>query len=237
MNNQVATPNFIEHFICLANSRKHSGRCIAGKRMSDGSWVRVIGTGQGHEITEEDRRFQNGASAQVLDALTVPCHQAVPNGFQSENILINPRFYWGSTGRASWQEVVALATDQDLWIDGDSAYNCKNNRISEHQISQVTTSLRLIYLDSVTLQAGPKAPEFNNHKFTVRASFVFNGHHYKLDVTDPIYEGQCMQQGPGEYSGGPAVLCVSLSEMHRANETQPAYAYKLVASILMEDDV
>ena len=176
MTGQAEKPSFIEHFICLANSRKHSGRCIAGKRVSDGSWVRVIGAGQGHEITEDDRRFQNGASAQVLDVLAVPCHQAVSNGFQSENVLIDPRFYWGSTGRASWQDVVALATDQDLWIDGDGAYNCMNNRISEHLINQVTSSLRLIYLDKVTLQAGPKAPEFNNHKFIVRASLDRKSH-------------------------------------------------------------
>jgi len=237
MTNQVENPNFIERFICLANSRKHSGRCIAGKRVSDDTWVRVIGTGQGHEITEEDRRFKNGASAQVLDVLSVPCHQVVPSGFQSENVLIDPHFYWSSTGRASWQDVVALAVDQDLWIDGDGAYNCQNNRISEHMINQVTTSLRLIYLENVTLQAGLKAPEFNNHKFIVRAGFVFNGQHYKLDVTDPFYERKCMQQGPGNYPIGPAVLCISLSEMHKANDQQPAYAYKLVASILTEGDV
>ena len=60
-------PNLMEDVICLANSRKHSGRCIAGKRVSDGSWIRPIGAGPGHEITELD--VADGQVALVVGAL------------------------------------------------------------------------------------------------------------------------------------------------------------------------
>ena len=85
---------FNETFVCLANSRKHSGRCIAGKRIRDNSWVRVIGTESEHAITEYDRKFEDGSTAQVLDISMVPCTNAADNGFQNENVIIDPRFYW-----------------------------------------------------------------------------------------------------------------------------------------------
>lgn len=227
MTTQV--PNLIENVICLANSRKHAGRCIAGKRVSDGSWIRPIGPGQGHEITELDRRYQNGESAQVFDVISIPCVESCPMGFQTENVLIDAGFYWKSTKRATWDEVAELATDTDIWVNGFSAYNCQNNRIPEAQIDQAQGSLRLIRVPRVTLKGGPKAPEFNNNKYIVRASFYFQSIFYTMDVTDPVLERACMRQGPGEYQLGASVICVSLSELHQG------YTYKLVASIMTKE--
>jgi len=223
-------PRFIEEIICLANSRKHSGRCIAGKRVSNGTWIRPIGTGLGHEITEDDRRYQNGASAQIFDVIKIPCDALHPVNFQPENVVIDNRFYWESIRRASWQEILAQV-DQgaDLWVNGYSAYNNRNNRIPEDSIDPNAGSLRLIFVEEAILHAGPKAPEFNNMKFIVRASFSYMGQPYKMDVTDPILERLCMQRGTNEYHVGPAVICISLSELHNG------YAYKLVASILTEN--
>ena len=222
-------PNSIEDVICLANSRKHAGRCIAGKRVSNGSWIRPIGSGQGHEITEVDRRYQNGESAQVFDVIAIPCVEPRPMGFQTENVLIDTNFYWDLTRRATWDEVSKLATDTDLWVNGDGAYNCQNNRIPEAKIDKNQGSLRLIRAARVTLKGGPKAPEFNNNKYIVRASFQFQSAIYTMDVTDPALERACMQRGPGEYQLGPSVICVSLSELHQG------YTYKLVASILTKE--
>lgn len=55
MNN--AKPNFTETMICLANSRKTSGRCIAGKRLTDHLWLRPVSSRITHEISEYDRRY------------------------------------------------------------------------------------------------------------------------------------------------------------------------------------
>lgn len=219
-------PNLMEDVICLANSRKHSGRCIAGKRVSDGSWIRPIGAGPGHEITELDRRYQNGETAQVFDVIAIPCVERRPLGFQTENVLIDTGFYWQSVRKASWAEASTLATDTDLWTNGYSAYHCHNNRIPETQLDAKQGSLRLIRVESVALTGGPKAPEFNNNKYVVRASFSFRSFTYTMDVTDPVLERACMQQGPGEYELGTSLICVSLSELHQG------YTYKLVASIL-----
>ncbi len=64
----------IKRILCLANSRKTSGRCIAGREITEtgaGAWIRpVSGRGSG-EISEEDRRYADGRTAQVLDLISL----------------------------------------------------------------------------------------------------------------------------------------------------------------------
>src|SRR5262249_13397552 len=48
---------------CLANSRKASGRCLAGKGRGggrDGTWIRVVGDRPSGEILQEERRYRDG---------------------------------------------------------------------------------------------------------------------------------------------------------------------------------
>lgn len=228
-------PNSIETIVCLANSRKISGRCIAGKRISDNSWFRPISNRAGHEISESDRRYSDGTTAQLLDVIEIPCIEKRPNRHQSENVLIDDRFYWAKKRRASWDDVLGLVDHgADLWANGYSAYYNRNNRVPDGLIDENGGSLRLIKLDEMVLHAGPKAPEFGDMKLVVRASFNYRGQHYKLDVTDPEYERACLEKGAGEYRIPSVVACISLSEPH-TNQNGETFAYKLVASIITRE--
>jgi len=230
-------PNSVETIVCLANSRKMTGRCVAGKRTSDNSWCRPISNRAGHEISEFDRRYPDGKTAQLFDIIEIPCIRKCPNSYQSENVLIDDRFYWEKKGRASWADILELIEPTaDLWVDGSSAYYNRNNRISDGLIDEDGGSLRLIGLDEMVLHAGPKAPEFGNMKLIVRASFNYRGQDYKLDVTDPEYERACLEKGVGEYRIPSVVTCISLSEPH-TNQNGDTFAYKLVASIITEKRV
>lgn len=221
-------PNLVERIVCLANSRKVSGRCVAGKRTTDGTWCRPISKRPGHEISEFDRRYPDGTTAQVLDVIEIPCIEKRPLGYQHENVLIDDRFYWEKKGRATWQAVLALVDrDADIWANGYSAYYNRNNRVPASLIDADGGSLRLIELDEIILHAEPKAPEFGKMKLVVRASFEYGGHEYKLDVTDPMFERDCLEKGNGRYHLRSAIACVSLAEPYT-----DGYAYKLVASII-----
>ena len=225
-------PNRIETIICLANSRKISGRCIAGKRLDDYSWFRPISSRPGHEISELDRRYADGKTAQILEIINIPCVESRPCQHQSENVLIDDRFYWEKKGRASWENLLDLIDqDSDLWINGYSAYYNRNNRLPQNKISEKDGSLRLILLDEIIIHAGPKAPHFGDMKQVVRASFQYQGQQYKLDVTDPECERFHLEKGAGEYSIHSAVACISLSEPH-TNQNGETFVYKLVASII-----
>lgn len=225
-------PNKIETIVCLANSRKSSGRCVAGKRTGDNSWVRPISNRAGNEISEFERRYSDGTRAQLLDIIEIPCIEQRPDRHQRENVLIDERYSWKKIGRVSWDDVLELVDqDADLWANGFHAYYNWNNRVPDGRIDVDGGSLRLIELDEIVLHAGPKAPEFGNLKRIVRASFNYRGEHYKLDVTDPKFERACLEKGAGEYRISSVVACISLSELH-TNKNGETFAYKLVASII-----
>jgi hypothetical protein len=226
------SPNFVEKIICLANSRKITGRCVAGKRIHDQSWCRPISARPGHEISEIDRRYPNGKMARLLDIIEIPCIKKMPKEHQNENVLIDDRFCWEKKGHVSWQEILTLVDqDAELWINGFHAYYNRNNRVPETLIDQGGGSLRLIHVDKIVLSVEPKAPEFGNMKPIVRAGFIYQGYEYRLDMTDPEYETICLGKGVGEYSIAPVIVCVSLSELH-TNRNGGTFAYKLVTSIV-----
>lgn len=83
--------------VCFANSRKTSGCCIAGKEWRDGNpgeWVRPVSTRPTHEISEEERRYEDGRDPQLLDIVLVPCESHQPSPYQRENHVIDPTDYW-----------------------------------------------------------------------------------------------------------------------------------------------
>ncbi len=226
------SPNSIIQIACLANSRKISGRCIAGKEIDTvgkaGRWIRPISMRSSHEISEEERRYSNGEMAQLLDIVEIPCIRPMPQQHQPENMLIDDRFYWQRKGRIDWQSLRSmLDKPAPLWANGFSTrYYGQNNRIPEDLLDPQAGSLRLITLNRIVLNAGPKAPEFGNMKPVVRASFHFAGDHYYLDVTDPDVEASCLRTGAGEYVLDSVLVCISLTEVWEG------YVYKLVASII-----
>lgn len=60
--------------VCLANSRKHNGRCIAGIEIVDRQpedWVRPVSSRAGAEVSEYERQYEDGSDPRVLDMIAV----------------------------------------------------------------------------------------------------------------------------------------------------------------------
>jgi hypothetical protein len=223
--------NFTVRIVCLANSRKTSGRCIAGKELDvtgqAGRWLRPVSPRPTHEISELDMLCPDGETAKLLDILEIPCVKPVPQGHQPENVLIDARFFWQRHNRINWQALnQMLDKPAPLWTNGFSTRQGHNNRIPESLLDSRQGSLRLIALDRVLLHAGPKAPKFGDMKQVVRASFDYQGDHYCLDVTDPVIESYFLKTGAIEHALDTTLACISLTE------TWEGYVYKLVASII-----
>src|SRR5690349_10522146 len=93
--------------VCLANSRKLSGRCLAGKEVDGkafGAWVRPVSARSTEEVSERERAYEDGSDPQVLDLIDVPLIEPKPKTFQSENWLLDPDEYWVRRGSLSYAE-------------------------------------------------------------------------------------------------------------------------------------
>lgn len=183
----------VKRIVCLANSRKLSGRCIAGKELlSDGApggWVRPVSARESEEVSEYERQYRNGSDPRVLDIIDVPVIRANPKAFQQENWLLDPERYW--------ERVHSLANDDlerfidpvaPLWINGYSAINGRNDRIPVDVANGLDSSLRLVSIAELELVVSQPGIDFGNYRRSVQGRFGYNGVDYWLRVTDPVYE-------------------------------------------------
>jgi len=113
--------NTIE-IVCLANSRKISGRCIAGKIISEKRWIRPISSRDSEEISEEERRYENGQMPKLLDIISIPVKEHRPQLFQNENYLLDDDYYWEKKGEFRCSLDDLLDTSNDLWGTQSSSY-------------------------------------------------------------------------------------------------------------------
>lgn len=62
-------PNYTKSFLCLANSRKPGGHCVAGRTFKKDSytgWLRPVSTRNTHEISDVELLYADGTGAQLL---------------------------------------------------------------------------------------------------------------------------------------------------------------------------
>lgn len=217
--------------VCLANSRKVSGRCIAGKEiLTDGSgrWIRPVSARTAGEISEEERRYEDGSSAQVLDMVDIPVIGHVAGGHQTENYLIDPNEYWTRAGAMPSSGLTRFTDYPDsLWKNGDSTLSGQNDRVRIEAGMVFAGSLYLISPESLTVHVVSETAGSIKLRRRVRASFSYRSARYNLVVIDPLVERAFLAKTDGMYPLDAAFLCVSLSEVYN-----DGYSYKLVASVI-----
>jgi len=220
--------------VCLANSRKPpSGRCVAGREMAGGrigAWIRPVSARSSREISEEERRYENGGDPKLLDLVRIQFARHEPEKHQQENHVIDDEYYWERKSRASWQDIQgAIDSPGQLWLNHSSSSYGQNDRVAEDQAAQLTTSLYLIRPDSLSIAVASEGGDFGPPRRRVRARFQLQGTHYCFVVTDPWVERQYLAKSDGVTSVDEALLCVSLTEPFHG------YAYKLVAAVITPD--
>lgn len=144
--------------LCLANSRKPpSGRCIAGKRLEHGratTWLRPVSARPSHEVSEEERRYEEGSKAQLLDIVSVPLLRASPVAHQVENHTLDDQYYWTKQGTATWDQVAAAIDGHDMafWNHSESTYHGLNDKVAESVLGTIGSSLKLIMVNDLQIR-------------------------------------------------------------------------------------
>ena len=220
----------VKSFVCLANSRKLSGRCIAGREMVDGrpeGWLRPVSDREREEVSEYERQYEDGSDPGLLDIIDIALISPRPNRYQTENWLLDPEVYWSKSTTFPWDDLHQLTDPiEDLWSVGSSTVNGQNDRISFAEARKLKSSLRLIELRNLTVSVFAPGKTFGNKKRRVQACFSHNHQDYKLWITDPEYERRYLKMANGDYTIGPCYATISTGEPHRG------YCYKFVAAII-----
>jgi hypothetical protein len=220
----------VKRIVCLANSRKLNGRCIAGVELSGRqrvAWIRPVSAREHGEVSEYERQYEDGSDPRVLDIMDLPLLDPAPKGCQQENWLLDPDHYWVKIDSAAWSDLQRFADPiAPLWINGHHTYNGLNDKVPVSLADTLDSSLRLVRVERLTLSVFKPGEAFGNPKRRVQGRFRHHGTEYQLWVTDPGYERAYLAKPDGDYEIGESFLTVSLGEPH--NDA----CYKLIAAII-----
>jgi hypothetical protein len=221
-----------KRIVCLTNSRKLQGRCVAGYEVVDGKptgWVRPVSDRPHEEVSEYERQYEDGSDPRVLDLIDVVLKEPRPKGYQQENWLLDPDPYWVRVGRVRWDWLGRLAErSSDLWLTGHNTYHGANDKIPLEKAGGIRSSLKLVYVDRFELKVFNPGAAFGNPKRRVQARFLFGSTRYALWVTDPIIERAYLAEEDGMHRLGESYLTISLGEAF--NDC----CYKLVAAVIQK---
>lgn len=220
----------VKRIVCLANSRKLNGRCVAGRELINdqpAGWLRPVSDREHQEVSEYERQYEDGSDPRVSDVIDVPLLKPEPKDYQQENWLLDSEHYWVRVQRVRWADLKQLDEPRGtLWINGHHTYHGSNDKIPIEEAATQRSSLRLIRVQSLRLSVFAPSEAFGNPKRRVQAQFHHDGIRYAFWVTDPPYERHFLAQPNGEHDLGESFLTISLGEPFRGE------VYKLVAAII-----
>ena len=219
-----------KRILCLANSRKLQGRCIAGKELVGDravGWIRPVSSREHQEVSEYERQYQDGSDPRVLDIIDVPLIEPRPHGCQQENWLLDPDAYWAKVRSVDCGDLDEyLDVVPTLWVNGHSTYNGLNDKVPQAIADTLGNSLCLIKVAQLQLVVFTPGEAFGNPKRRVQARFTHERVSYHIWVTDPGYERAYLARQDGGYNLGTCFVTVSLGEPHLGA------CYKLAAAII-----
>jgi hypothetical protein len=225
---------YTKTIVCLANSRKLTGRCVAGKEWDGekpGAWCRPVSAKERGELTAERWYRRTWRDPQLLDLIEVSLLAPRPSGCQIENYLVDESFRWRFAGRVSVKQLIS-ALDHPagpLWMNGDSTASGHNDKVPALVAERQTYSLVLVQPEQLSITVGTEGAERGFARRRVRGHFSLAGHDYVLVITDPVVEKQILPHPDGfstELQN--PILRISLSEKFASQNA----CYKLIAGVM-----
>lgn len=200
--------------LCLANSFKRGGRCIAGIDLETNRWIRPIG--QGHEGAIRGERLINGMEPELLDIIEIPLGAGADDlGCQPENILLRPG-PWRKVGVIEKDDVMQYVEETDRLLhnfEGKVPLNAFESNISKTKLK----SLQLIHVTNVRFLKNP-------WKKTI-CNFWYSGHWYSLKA--PCPEAEQHIGSKSEY-----ILTISMGGPYRRRPEDDLCCWKMVAGAI-----
>ena len=211
-------------FLCLANSRKGGGRCVAGVVPGRG-WVRPVPDAGGSAVpTMRSKHFG------LLDVVTADLATAVPLRSQPENVLLGPQWFSEATQHDPdhlWSELEALLDDQSELL-----FRGLSDRIAEAEVDDKPMATSLVVVEPERVRW--RRTTSRRGRAQVRCLFELGESAFNLVVTDLAVEETLRQLPLGIHERDAAgfrddqrlLLTISLGEAFEHHH------YKLVAAAI-----
>ncbi len=216
-------------FICLANSSKHGGRCVAGLRIDGNGWIRPIGPSSSGELDFRHYRLPDGSEPQVLDLLEVELGHYKPEPHQPENYLISGR-KWRLLERPASKKYLNLL-DSHL-VQCPELFGNYSDRVAYDTFVDKPAEVSLALVQPENLRWIIDQYE---EKRKTRAFFDFRGRIYDLAITDPRWKRRLSHLPVGTHAltkaglGGNERILLTIS----LGEPFEGFCYKLVAAVIL----
>jgi len=218
--------------VCLANSRKYNGKCVAGKSVSDNAWIRPVSRAGKGELNLRQIELADGSLPALLDIIRIPLDKFQPKSYQPENWLITSG-KWAKVGTYPSNKLDNLCDRMPILWDNNHP---SKDRISCKYIEEKALGSSLLFIRVYNVKILREDKDYEEKKKrTVKVKFSYNQTHYTLSVTDPDLEDEYLNREPGIYSidADKVYMCISLGEPYERDNC----CYKLVAAIITVCDV
>ena len=211
-------------FICLANSFKEGGRCIAGIELDENDnlvivegrpkWIRPICDSPHGEVPTHLVSHLN-----ILDIIEIEVTGTQQANYQSENVL----FRQNSIRKISTfnKENLSILCDNRNLIFGN-----RGKAVSEEAITNLNYSL--MFIKTNKFEVIGKTYEDTPNRTQLRLVFSYNDNQYDFPITDPVFLHQ-YQTNPDFMEHFQEVF-ISLS----LGVVWKDWYYKLVAGIIFK---
>ena len=224
-----------KRIVCLANSRRPDGRCVAGKELltggRSGGWIRPVSSRENGEVSLAEQRYQDRSLPQLLDVLEIRFLRAQPSYHQKENWVLDRQCRWTRNTRMAWSDLAELSdTPPQLWVNGHSTSRGENDKVPLHIARHQNSSLQLLKVDSMEMVVLDDLRQ----RRRVQGRFRYKGIDYWLWVTDPVCEYSYLNQPSGTYPIGKTYLTISLSEQFYNPGASTWDCYKLIAGVMVK---
>jgi len=208
--------------ICLANSFKEGGRCIAGIELDSNNipvfvnsipkWIRPVCNTEHGEIPNNIAQ-----PFKILDIIELDVTGLKPESYQSENVTFNETSI-KTVGTFERNKLVNLCDGRSL------IFRNKGKAVSLDAIGTLNHSLMLASVNQ--FEVTQKIYEDKPGKSQIRLVFTYNDNRYDFPVTDPVFLHR--HQGNPDFLVGAAqvYLCLSLGIAWEG------WHYKLIAGII-----
>jgi len=214
--------------VCLANSDKFGGFCVAGIELVDGKpdgWIRPVG--DNGSLDRARTRYDDGTMPKLLDIIEIALQGHKPDKHQQENWLISDSAVrWKKRGEYRYADLKGLLdSNKTLWELGNHSTEGVNDWVWPRSALKSGHSLKLIYVNELKLYRKDRPTKASQ----TRARFMLNGSEYDFVVTDPDIK-TLMSKPVIKIKN--VYLTISLAKSFRPTGSKYRLCYKLVAAII-----